>query len=361
MNRIYFDYNATSIMLPEVREHVVNLLNEKISLNASSIHFDGRKARSILEQARKKLATSIGIDNSIDLIFTASGTESNNLAIFNYNKLPMFAGATEHVSILEAGHPNLTLIPVDNDGLINDEEYEKLLHKTPGKKLVSIMLANNETGVIQNISHLAKLAHAHDAIFHCDASQALGKIPLNFIELSCDLMTISSHKCGGPQGSAALIAKKSLELKPMILGGKQELGLRSGTENIIAISGFALASELALSKFTNISLLRDKLESIIATKIIGANSNRLPNTSSIWMPNIKNEEQLIKFDLAGFSLSAGSACSSGRIAISHVLKAMGVSNKQAGEVIRVSLGPENKMEEIEKFAKLWLEIKNYEK
>lgn len=358
MRRIYLDYNATSIMYPEVSEHIISLLKENIPLNASSIHQDGRKARSILEQARKKLVKSIGAEGDIDIIFTASGTEANNLAITNFKNIPMLAGSTEHVSIIEAGHNNIQLIPVDNDGLIDIKYFEQMLNETPGKKFISIMLANNETGVIQDIPTLSKIASANEAIFHCDASQAFGKIPFSFNQLGCDLMTISSHKCGGPLGSAALIAKKNLGLRPLILGGKQELGLRSGTENIIAISGFALAGEISLNKFNNIQLLRDRLESIICAEINSSKVSRLPNTSSIWMPNVKNEEQLIKFDLAGFSVSAGSACSSGRISTSHVLKAMGINEERANQTIRVSLGPSNTEEEIEKFAKLWLEIKN---
>jgi cysteine desulfurase len=364
MERIYLDYNATSLIYPEVADLMIKMLKEAHPANSSSIHLDGRRARNVLEISRAKLAKALSIDaykDDLQIIFTSSGTEANNLAIDNFKNLPIFAGATEHVSILETGLNNLKIIPVDPNGIIDPKMLQSILQKSPGPKLVSIMLANNETGVIQDIKTLSEIAHKEGAIFHCDASQGFGKIKVDFKELDCDLMTISSHKCGGPLGAAALIVKKSLNLKPMVRGGKQELGLRAGSENLLAIAGFGQAAQISLDEYKHVSELRDYLEKEIDSRIIAANVLRLPNTSSIRMKGIKNEEQLIKFDLAGVSVSAGSACSSGRIASSHVLRAMGEDENIANEVIRVSMGPFTTRSEINKFIKLWKEIYNHGK
>jgi cysteine desulfurase len=364
MERIYLDYNATSIIYPQVSDLMIEMLKEYIPRNPSSIHADGRKARGLLERARLQIAKALSIDaykDDVQIIFTSSGSEANNLAINNFSNIAMFAGATEHVSVLEVGHSNLTIIPVDQNGIINQHIFQEMLQNIQGPKLVSIMLANNETGVIQNIKLLSEIARKEGAIFHCDASQAFGKIKVNFKDLGCDLMTISSHKSGGPVGAAALIAKKEINLRANILGGKQELGLRAGTENILAISGFGLAAEISKDKYNATSSLRDYFENEIDGESIANEALRLPNTSCIRMPNVKNEEQLIKFDLAGISLSSGSACSSGRIANSHVLKAMGIKENIANEIIRVSIGPNTTKQEINEFIKLWKDIYNHGK
>ena len=367
MERIYLDNNATSIMDPQVAELMIDFLKNSTSHNPSSIHTDGRKARGAMEEARSRVAHSLAIDlykDDLQIIFTSSGTEANNLVIHNFKHLKLFVSATEHVSIIDGGHPDQTIIPVDNNGLIKPEDLTNLLKSHPGTKLVSIMLANNETGVIQDIKSLSEAAHKEGAIFHCDGSQAFGKIKVAFNDLGCDLLTISSHKCGGPVGAAALIAKKNLKLTSLIKGGKQEQGLRAGTENLLAITGFGLAAQHCnekIKQFEQISILHNEMEQEILNFapeaiIYGSKAPRLPNTSSIRMPNVKSEEQLIKFDLAGISISAGSACSSGRIASSHVLKAMHVDEVKANEVIRVSLGLNTTKEQIKRFIELWKEI-----
>lgn len=367
MERIYLDYNATSIMDQKVSELMINMLHKSISYNPSSIHYDGRNARVIMEEARQEIAKNLSIDykkNNTHIIFTSSGTEANNLALNNFKSHILLIGSTEHVSIMDNNHLSQIIIEVNNNGLINSEDLRSLLKENAGPKLVSIMLANNETGVINNIKELSEIAHQEGAVFHCDGSQAFGKIKVDFNDLGCDLLTISSHKCGGPVGAAALIANKNLVLKPSIKGGKQEQGLRAGTENLLAISGFGMAAKYCdekIRKFNEISALRDFMEQEILKAapeaiIIGSKAPRLPNTSSIRMPNVKSEEQLIRFDLAGISISAGSACSSGRIASSHVLRAMKIDEKIANEVIRVSLGLKTTKEQIEKFVKLWKEI-----
>ena len=367
MSRIYLDHNASSHIDPRVSNLMVSLIKTNISYNPSSIHEDGRKARAMLEKARYQISNSLGVlldKDELHVIFTSCGTEANNLAMHNFCDFRLFASAIEHVSVLDLRDESKVIIPVDNNGLINIEILDSFLKTYNGKKIISVMLANNETGVINDIKTIADIVHNQDGILHCDASQAFGKISVNFKDLDCDLMTISSHKCGGPLGAAALIAKKSLNLKPMIKGGKQEQGLRAGTENLPAIAGFGLAAEFAVERvnqFKRIENMRNYLEENILrispnSMILGLNVLRLPNTSNFNMPGIKSEEQLIRFDLEGISISAGSACSSGRIASSHVLKAMNLDEKIANEFIRVSLGTETTKEEIDQFIDLWKEI-----
>lgn len=365
--RIYLDYNATSVIDKAVVEYMVSMLNSKAAYNSSSIHAEGRKARGMLEKARQQIADALNIDAYKDdwqIIFLSSGTEANNFVAYNFTKLPMLVGAAEHVSILDADHKNKIIIPVGQNGVIESEKLMSLLKIQQGPKLVSIMLANNETGVIQDIKALSEIIHREGGIVHCDASQAFAKIEINLNDLGCDLLTISSHKCGGPLGAAALIAKKNIKLTSMIKGGKQEQGLRAGTENLLAIGGFGVAASYCTNKikeFKQLETLKNKMEQSILkiapeAKIFGADVNRLPNTSSIRMPNVKSEEQLIKFDLAGISISAGSACSSGRIASSHVLKAMNIPDDIASEVVRVSFTPYTTEEDVDSFIELWQKI-----
>ena len=364
MIRIYLDHNATSILDDKAKQVMIDFLGNKTPYNPSSIHTDGRKARNILEDARKKIAVSLNVNlakDDIRIIFTASGTEANNMVVNSFSNLPLLIGATEHVSLLEPYHPEKSILKTDNEGLIAASYLDDILSKDSKIKLVSIMLANNETGVINDIRTLAEIAHKHKAIFHCDASQAYGKIAVDFIELGVDILTISAHKSGGPLGAAALVIKNNLELKALLKGGKQEIGLRAGTENLLAIIGFAEIAkniEERINKYSKIRELQIFLEEELTkispeVMILGSKVRRLPNTSSIRMPNIKNDEQLIKFDLAGISLSAGSACSSGRIATSHVLQAMNLDSKIANEVIRASLGPDTTKDEITTFTKQW--------
>lgn len=364
MNRIYLDHNASSPIDPRVSDLMVSLIKTDVSYNPSSIHEDGRKARSMLEKARAQVANSLGISldkDDLHVIFTSSGTEANNLAMHNFRDFKFFVSAIEHVSILELREEDKITIPVDSNGLINIDILDKSLRNYNGKKIISIMLANNETGVINDIKAIADIVHNQEGILHCDASQAFGKISVNFKDLNCDLLTISGHKCGAPLGAAALIAKNNFNLKPLIKGGKQEQGLRAGTENLLAISGFGLAAELAferVNKFKEIESLRNYLEDSILkiapdSMVLGKDVLRLPNTSNLSMPGVKSEEQLIRFDLSGVSISAGSACSSGRIASSHVLKAMNLDEKIANEFVRVSLGITTRREEIDQFIDLW--------
>ena len=364
-DKIYFDNNATSIIDKEALHAMFKAASR--SFNPSSLHSSGRKAREMLEQARAKIAKSVGIElynGNYDVLFVSSGTEANNFVVNNFKIL--LISAIEHYSIIRPAEKakELYFIPVDQNGKIDTESYVEILKKIDGKKLVSIMFANNETGVLQDIEKLVKIAHEYGAIFHCDAVQAFGKIDLDLNQLDSDLITISSHKCGGPTGVAALIYKKKLSLEPIISGGGQERRLRSGTENIPAIVGFSVIAENIKAKiesFTRIRALRDLLEEEIFKITNGAmfyskDVPRLPNTSMIKMPQVNNLLQLIKFDLNNIEISVGAACSSGKVEASHVLLAMGVSKEDADCTIRVSLGESSTKEEVERFVKVWSKI-----
>ncbi len=357
MNRVYLDYNATAPIRPEV----MDMMQEAMwhPANASSVHAEGRKARSLLENARSAIADAISCFPA-ELVFTASGTEANNLALCSFRGRPCFISAIEHVSVLQ-NRPDAVRLPVDRNGVIVMEEAGRLLASCDTPPFVSLMLANNETGVIQPVAELAALVRSHGGILHCDAAQALGKIPLDVPLLQADMVTLSAHKCGGPQGVGALIVRQGVALNPMLLGGRQEGGRRAGTENIAAIAGFAEVVRLAMRDEWQEEMRRahGALEQAVlqvkGARVLGDETPRLPNVSAIGMPGIPAETQLINFDLEGFAVSAGSACSSGRIAASHVGEAMGLG-EAAGEVIRVSSGWNSRPEELEAFGKIWLKL-----
>ncbi len=363
MKYVYLDYNATAPLLKEVKATMLSVLD--MPYNSSSVHNIGRRAKSMIEVARSNILTAIGAPyDQYQLIFTSSGTEANNLVIHNFADSHLFVSAIEHASILKSAldKPNVTIIKVCNNGLLNLEELElELVKSKASTKLVSVMSANNETGVIQNIQEITKIAHKYNALVHTDAVQAFGKIDINVRVLNVDLITISTHKCGGPLGVAALIYRKSIALQPQIIGGGQERGIRSGTENISAIVGFGKIAELIghiLSQYVQVYKLRNLLEESIMllvpeVKIFSRNVLRLPNTTCLTMPFIHHETQLINFDLAGFAVSAGAACSSGKIETSTVLRAMGVDQNTANTAIRLSLGANNTLNEINKFITTW--------
>jgi len=357
---IYLDYNATVPLKEEVAEIMAEVA--KLPYNPSSIHSFGREAKKLIEEARNEVAKFSGAENA-QVIFTSSGTEANNMAINGIKDISaVIVSSIEHVSVLKpAEDKKAFVIPVDENGVIRLDALRRILENVDGKALVSVMLANNETGVIQPIKEIAELVYRNGGYIHCDAAQALGKIKLNFNDLNVDMMTISAHKLGGPQGAAALIIKKGLVVAPFVKGGGQESGYRAGTENVAAIVGFGKAAELADEIKPD---LRDWLESEIKSYapdavIFGQNVARLPNTSYIAAGKMPSETQLIAFDLSGVAVSSGSACSSGKVSISHVLLAMGVSKEQAAMAIRVSLGKETTKEEISRFLEIWK--KNYDK
>lgn len=369
---IYLDNNATTFVRPQIKELMHSIYS--YPYNASSTHRYGRQARNLIEEARVNIQKAIGDEkqNKYKIIFTSSGTEANNLVIQNYkSNYMMYVSTIEHSSILKAVEysNNIEFIEVDKQGLIKLDALEQKLVNTAGEILVSIMFANNETGVIQDIKSLAELVHKYRGLIHCDAVQAFSKETINVNELDIDIMTISAHKCGGPIGAACLIIKKDIDLRPMLVGGSQEYNIRAGTENIAAIVGFGKIAENINDNIIEMSRLReirDYMEDSILAYASDANiasyqASRLNNTSCIIMPNMSSDTQLIHFDLAGIAVGNGSACTSGRTTKSHVLSALGFSTDEAGSAIRISLGAHNTKDEIEIFIKEWKSLYNRSK
>ena len=346
---VYLDYNATAPARPEVISRMQELL--ALPLNPSSVHGFGREAKKHLEYARKAIADAVAAWPN-EIIFTASGTEANATALRGFPDRRIIVSAIEHSSVLKASENKC---PVTQDGLVDLAALDAML-AGGGEALVSVMRANNETGVIQPVSEVSAICKKHGALLHCDAVQALGKIPVDFGALGCDMMTVSAHKCGGPVGAAALAVRRDLAFKPLLSGGGQELGRRAGTENVAAIAGFAVAVERF--DFGHMKKLRGWLDAMEreTANIIGGQVPRLPNTSSIAMPGVSNEVQLMDFDLKGFAVSAGSACSSGRIEPSHVLLAVGVPKELAASAIRVSGGWQTTEGDIRSFTEAWKQL-----
>lgn len=362
-NITYLDYNATCPVRPEVMARVTALIAEPH--NASSVHFYGREAKKHLENAREIIAMAVNAWKN-EIIFTAGGTESNNAALHHARMQgrKILVSDVEHSSILKTV-PEADIIAVDENGIVRLDALEKMLHATADELFVAVMHANNETGVIQPIAEIAKLCKAHGkALLHVDAAQSLGKISVDFSMMGADMMTLSAHKMGGVQGAAALVLRNDLPILPLLKGGGQEMGRRAGTENIAAISGFALAVELAQKDTAHLQQLRiwlDAMETEIAefapeAIILGRDVARLPNTSCIAMPHVGSETQLMTLDLSGIAVSAGSACSSGRIEPSHVIQAMGHSREVAGTALRISGGWNTKEEDILKMTREWKKL-----
>lgn len=353
--RIYLDYNATAPMRPQVREAMQALLS--LPLNASSIHAEGRYARQQLEAARKTIAEAVGVFPA-EVVFTSSGTESNNWAIAAHAGMCVLASAIEHSSVLKAAL-GATIIPVDKNGVVNLDILAGLLPSEPGF-LVSVMLANNETGVIQPIAEVASLVHKRGGFLHCDAAQALGKIPLDFNELGCDFLTLCAHKMGGPVGAGCLVIKSNVPLKPLALGGGQELNRRAGTENVAAIAGFAKAVEcIDLGQMKKLESHLREFEQFAKKSggvVLGEQAPRLPNTSCVAMQGVTSQTQIMRFDLDGIAVSSGAACTSGKVAASHVLSAMGVDERIASCTLRVSGGWNTAPDDISAMADIWLKM-----
>jgi cysteine desulfurase len=349
---IYFDHNATTPTDERVLEAMLPFLKSFYG-NPSSLYRLGRLTRSAIDRAREQVASLVQCSAS-EIIFTSGGTEANNLALTALapNK-PFAVSAIEHPSILEParrlnnqGH-HLTIIEVNNNGLITQDTIDSLIQQQPA--LISIMSANNETGVLQNIDGFSQQLREKGIIVHTDAVQALGKIPINFNETAAHLMSLSSHKIYGPKGCGALLIDKTVQLKPLFLGGAQEQGLRSGTENVAAIVGFGKAAELAQAELVERSkslfalrqLLEDGLNSIRGLIIFGHNEKRLPNTIQFGLPEIDGEMLLMALDKKGIAVSSASACASAGGKPSSVLTAMGIDETLAKSAIRVSLGKSN--------------------
>ncbi len=342
--------------------------------NASSIHAEGRAARAVVEEAREALASAVGCPPR-QIIFTSGGTEANVTALSpawlgDNAALCLFVSAVEHVSVLQGGQfsrDGIRTLPVDGDGILDLEAARRAFSDWQAESngaafLVSVMLANNETGAIQPVAEIAELAREFGGIVHSDAVQALGKIPLETGALGADLLSISAHKIGGPKGIGALaILRDGLPVAALLRGGGQEFGYRAGTENVAAIAGFGAVAEFGLLRWDEIGVLRDRLESEAAQiapelTVFSRNSRRLPNTSCFAVAGMDSETVLMSLDLAGVAVSAGSACSSGKVSHSHVLGAMGVPPELASAAIRVSLGWNTGQEDVERFIAAWREI-----
>jgi cysteine desulfurase len=366
--RVYFDWNATAPLLPEARDAVTLALSQ--AGNASSAHAEGRAARALVEAARGKIAALAGAEAK-NITFTASATEANMLALtptleIAGRKLPrdrLFVSAIEHPSVRSGGRfaaEAVEELPVTADGIVDLAELRALIAKAE-RPLVSVMLANNETGVIQPVAEIAGIVHAANGLLHVDAVQAPGRMACGIAALGADLMTLSSHKIGGPQGAGALIRRGDIHFpEPLIKGGGQERGLRAGTENVAAIAGFgAAAAQAALLKDTmRMAALRDQLEAGLkqATPdvvVFSTSAMRLPNTTLFAVAGIKAETAIIAFDLSGIAVSSGSACSSGKVMASHVLAAMGVEPRLAPGAIRVSIGYSTTETEVGRFLITW--------
>jgi cysteine desulfurase len=356
MARVYLDYNATVPMRPPVAEALALALGQVG--NPSSVHAFGREARRLVEEARDKVAALVGAAPG-SVIFTSGGTEANNLALQGCGRR-VVASAIEHVSVLEAV-PDAMLVAATADGVFDLDALERALVADERPAVVSVMLANNETGVIQPVAEAGRLARAHGAIVHCDAVQACGRIDVDVGELGVDLLTISAHKLGGPQGAGALILRDGVALAWRVRGGGQERGRRAGTENVAAIVGFGVAADLArdvaAGERARIAHLRDELERraravLPDVRIPGQDAPRLPNTTCLVTPGLDAATQVMALDLAGVAVSAGAACSSGRVKSSHVLKAMGLE-EDAAHAIRISLGWGSVMDDVDRFIEAW--------
>lgn len=367
--RIYLDYNATSPLRPQAAVMMLHALS--LSGNASSVHREGREARALIENARDQVASFVGASPR-NLTFTSGGTEANNAVLSPRLRRSGMSGdasllvisATEHLSVLE-GHgfssDKVFLLPVRPNGVIDLDALEDALASAPGRAIVSIHTANNETGIIQPVQEAAGITHRYGGVFHTDAVQAAGRMPLDINELGVDVMTLSAHKIGGPKGAGAIIlGSGAVELGgALVRGGGQERGNRSGTENIAAIAGFGAAAAASgqnpVDEQVRLRALRDRVEAIISNAapeavLIGRDADRLVNTVTVAFPGHRAETMLIAFDLAGVAVSSGSACSSGKVKRSHVLDAMKLDSSLSEGAIRLSLGWKSTEEDVAFFA-----------
>lgn len=351
---VYLDYNATAPLRPEALDAMTAALSTVG--NASSLHGFGRQARRTVEDARERVAALVGA-RPAQVVFTAGGTEANNQALRACGRTRVLISAGEHDSVLQAV-PQALRIPLRRDGLVSLAKLASLLAEEPAPALVSLQLANNETGVMQPVAEAAALAREFGALVHCDAVQAAGKVPVDFALLGIDLMTLSAHKLGGPQGIGALVVADDVELRPLLRGGGQERGRRAGTENVAAIAGFGAAALAARQGLGRLQVWRDAFEAELmalgpAVTIFGAAAQRLPNTTCVALPGLAAESQLMALDLAGVAVSSGSACSSGKVAPSHVLAAMGATEAEAQAALRISTGWASGQDDYARFLEAW--------
>jgi cysteine desulfurase len=360
MPRAYLDNNASTPLLPEVRAAMEPYFSATFG-NASSIHHHGQETRSAVEHARESVAKLLGCRAS-EIVFTSGGTEADNLAIFG-SVVPgdhVITTTVEHHAVLFSARRleeigcTVTFIPVDAQGVVDPDDVRHALR--PNTKLISVMMANNETGALQPVEAVGKIAAEAGVLFHSDAVQAAGKVPLDVQRIGCSLLSISGHKMHAPQGVGALYVRKGTRLQPLFYGGRHERQRRAGTENVAGIAGLGKAAELALAGFSNgevdhLAALTTRLESalVAATEAAGVNSNsasRVPNTTNLYFDCIEGEALVIALDLKGLAVSTGAACSSGATEPSHVLTAMHLTPDRARSSIRFSLGKQNTEEDV---------------
>jgi len=361
MRRVYLDNNATTPVLPEVLEAMRPYFDEHFG-NASSIHHHGQETRAAVERAREAVAGLIGCRAS-EVVFTSGGTESDNLGIFGLAKSGghIITSTVEHHAVLNSCKRlteigcEVTYVPVDGRGLVDPADVKRALR--PNTKLITIMMANNETGVLQPVEELGKIATEADVYFHTDAVQAAGKVAIDVKRIGCDLLSISGHKVHAPQGVGALYVRKGTLLQPLLYGGSHERSRRAGTENVPAIVALGKAAEMARAglgdgSVARVAVLRDEMEKSILDSVpeAGLNSGgalRVPNTTNIYFDHIEGEAMVIAVDLKGLAVSTGAACSSGAIEPSHVLTAMGLPPERARASIRFSLGKQNTKDDVQ--------------
>ena len=359
---LYFDNSATTPIDQDVQS-LMSDLNQNIYGNPSSIYASGRNAKNTIEIARRQLANAINSEPS-EIIFTGGGSEANNIVLWDMvhkKRNHVITSSIEHPAILlvlrelEKLGVKHTIVPVDKNGLIDPDDIKKNIISDTG--LISIMMANNEVGTIEPIQEIACIAQEYDVLFHSDAIQVLGKLPIDVKKLKLDIMSFSAHKFYGPKGVGALYIKDGVSINPMIIGGSQEKNMRAGTENVSGIAGLGLAAEIASNfekeNFSHLLELENYFKELIIDKhnditFNGFDNNKLPGLVNLTIPNIPSDLLLINLDNDGISISNGSACSSGTISPSPVLKAMGLSDKSNLESVRISAGKYNTMDEVNK-------------
>ena len=370
-DRVYLDWNATTPLRPEARTAMEAAWN--LSGNPSSVHAEGRQARRLVEEARGAVANAVGALPR-NVVFTSGGTEANALALtpgLRSGAGPaaerLVVSAIEHASVLAGGRflpEAISMVGVTRSGVLNLAQLRAAVDGTP-PALVSIMLANNETGALQPVREAAEIVHAAGGVLHVDAIQALGKVAFNLGELGADLLTLSGHKIGGPKGVGAVVLAEGLHgFEPLLRGGGQELGRRAGTENVAGIAGFGAAVKAAMSAFkgdaVRLEELRNRLEQGLRRNdgiiVFSSDERRLPNTTLFTSPGLKAETAVIGFDLAGIAVSSGSACSSGKVQPSHVLEAMGFSPEIAQGAVRLSLGWSTSSAAVDRCLEAWRKL-----
>ena len=368
MKSVYFDHAATTPVDPRVLDEMLPYFTERYG-NPSEIHRLGREARTAVEVARARVAAALGASER-EIVFTSGGTEGDNLALSGYLQRfepgHFIISAVEHPAVMEVARAlnrlgwAVDFVPVDGDGVVDVEAYERAFRGDT--RLASVMFANNVVGTLQPVAELARIAHEHGAVFHTDAVQAVGSLPVNVAALGVDMLTLSGHKLYGPKGVGALYVKRGTRLAPLLHGGGHERRLRSGTENVPGIVGLGAALELAVGEMEvtrpRVEALRDRLaagvlEAIPEVRYLGHPTMRLPGNVSFTVRYIEGESMLLQLDAHGFMVSSGSACASGSLEPSHVILALGLGAEEAHGSVRLSLGRENTAEEADAFLEVF--------